>query len=222
MLGSLLRSLLRSLVRFNPFYKTVLFCLVLAGFSAVPSRASDDWRYEEARSDARDFVAGGLVHVRLSVGDMHIKRGDTNKISLRYTVKSRHEQNVKEAKVDFDVRGTDATIEFHAPSGGNTEIDVELEVPQNSNLEVHEKVGDVTVEEVEGDKDLSLGVGDIRVTNERAGYRTVNASAGIGDVNGDGYGETSGWLGKSLKYHGEGKYELRAHVGVGDIHLEGK
>jgi hypothetical protein len=60
------------------------------------------------------------------------------------------------------------------------------------------------------------------VTNERAGYRTVKASTGIGDVNGDGYGETSGWLGKTLKYHGEGKYELRAHVGVGDIHLEGK
>ena len=45
----------------------------------------------------------------------------------------------------------------------------------------------------------------------------VNASTGIGDVNSDGYGETSGWLGKTLKYHGEGKYELRAHVGVGDI-----
>jgi hypothetical protein len=212
----------RSSVRLNPIYKTILLCLVLVPLSAVPSRASNDWRYEETHSDARDFVAGGFVHVRLSVGDMHIKRGDTNKISLRYTVKSRHEQNVKDAKVDFDVRGTDATIEFHAPSGGNTEFDVELEVPQNSNLDVHEKVGDVTVEDVEGDKELSLGVGDIRVTNGRAGYRLVNASTGIGDVNGDGYGETSGWLGKTLKYHGEGKYELRAHVGVGDIHLEGK
>lgn len=46
---------------------------------------------------------------------------------------------------------------------------------------------------------------------------------GIGDVNSDGYdGETKGWLGKTLKYHGDGKYELRAHVGVGDINLEGK
>ena len=29
-------------------------------------------------------------------------------------------------------------------------------------------------------------------------------------------------LGKTLKYHGDGKYELRAHVGVGDIKLEGQ
>jgi len=212
----------RSLVGLNPLYKAVVVCLFLVSVSAAPLFAFNDWNYEETRSDARDFVVGGFVHVRLSVGDMHIKRGDANKISLRYTIKSRREKNVKEANVDFDIRGNDATIEFHAPSGANTQFDVELEVPQNTNLDVHDKVGDVTVEDVEGDKDLSLGVGDIRVSNGRSGYRLVNASAGIGDVNGDGYGETSGWLGKTLKYHGDGKYELRAHVGVGDINLEGK
>ena len=216
----------KGLVCFNSLYNAVLMCLVLVALGAAPVRAAsggnNDWNYEETHSDAREFAAGGFVHVRMSVGDMHIKRGNTNKISLRYTIKSRHESNVKEAKVDFDVHGTDATLEFHAPSGGNTSFDVELEVPQNTNLDVHEKVGDVTVEDVEGDKDLSLGVGDIRVANGRAGYRSVHASTGIGDVDGDGYGDTSGWLGKTLKYHGEGKYELRAHVGVGDIHLEGK
>ena len=212
----------RSLVRWNSLHKTILLCLVLVSCSAIPSFAGRDWNYEETRSDARDFAAGGYVHVRLTVGDVHVKRGDTNKISLHYTVKSRREKNVKDASVDFDVRGNDATIEFHAPSGGNTQFDVELEVPARTNLDVHAKVGDVRIEEVEGDKDLSLGVGDIRVANERSGYRLVNASTGIGDVNSDGYGETSGWLGKTLKYHGDGKYELRAHVGVGDIHLEGK
>jgi hypothetical protein len=196
--------------------------LLLIPFCVAPLHASSEWKYEETHSDARDFAPSGFLHVRLSVGDMHIRRGDSNKISLRYTVKSRHEKNVKDAHVDFDVHGSDATIEFHAPSGGNTEFDVELDVPEKTNLDVHDKVGDVTVEDVEGDKDLSLGVGDIRVASGHEGYRVVNASAGIGDVNGDGYGETSGWLGKTLKYRGDGKYELRAHVGVGDIHLEGK
>ena len=212
----------RSLVRLNPIHKAVLACLFLVPFGVAPLCAASDWNYEETHSDAREFAAGGFVHVRMSVGDMHIKRGDTNKISLRYTVKSHREKNVKEASVNFEVRGSDATIEFHAPSGGNTQFDVDVEVPQNTNLDVHAKVGDVTVDNVEGDKDLNLGVGDIRVANEHSGYRLVHASAGIGDVNGNGYGETSGWLGKTLKYHGEGKYELRAHVGVGDIHLEGK
>jgi hypothetical protein len=197
-------------------YKLILVCLTL-----VPLCAAKDWNYEETRSDAREFAAGGFVHVRLSVGDLHIKRGNTDKISLHYTIKSRREKNLQESTVDFNVREKDATIEFHSSSNSNTQFDVDLEVPQNTNLDVHAKVGDVTVEDVEGDKDLSLGVGDIRVGKGQAGYRLVNASTGIGDVHGENYGETSGWLGKKLKYHGEGKYELRAHVGVGDIHLDG-
>jgi hypothetical protein len=212
----------RCLAVSNLLHKTILMCLFLIPFCAAPRCAANDWNYEETHSDAREFVAGGFVHVRLSVGDMHIRRGDSNKISLRYTIKSRHERNVKEAHVDFEVHGRDATIEFHSATGTNTQFDVELEVPEKTNLDVHDKVGDVRVEDVEGDKGLTLGIGDIRVANGREGYRLVNASAGIGDVNGEGYGETSGWLGKSLKYRGEGKYELRAHAGIGDINLKGK
>ena len=210
-----------SLLRLTLLHKTIIVCLLLTP-SCSASNWNHDWNYEETHNDARDFSAGGFVHLRLSVGDVHIKRGDTAKITLHYTIKSHHQSNLKEARVDFDVKGSDANLEFHAPNGGNTQFDVDLEVPQNTNLDVHAKVGDVTVEDVEGDKDLDLGVGDIRVNSGHAGYRMVNASTGIGDVNGDGYGETSGWLGKKLKYHGDGKYELRAHVGVGDISLEGK
>jgi len=206
----------KSFIRFTMLRKGVLAGLLLVPFCF----ASDHWEYEETHTGARDFTAGGTLHVRLSVGS--ISRGDSNKIHLRYTVKSRGERNVKDAKVDFDVLGNDARIEFHSPTSGNTQFDVELEVPPNTNLDVHEKVGDMTVENVEGDKDLSLSVGDIRVDAEHSGYRLVHASTSIGDVNGNSYGETSGWLGKTLKYHGDGKYELRAHVSVGDITLEGK
>src|SRR5579863_7394874 len=107
--------------------KTILMCLFLAPMCATPFCAASDWNYEETHSEAREFAAGGFVHVQLRVGDMHIRRGDSDKISLRYTVKARHERNVKDAHVDFEVRGTDATIEFRAPYGDNTQIDVELE-----------------------------------------------------------------------------------------------
>ena len=204
-------------VHASQIYKAVLFCVLLA-----PLCAASDWRYEETHTDTRDFVSGGYLHVRLSVGDLHIKRGDSTRIRLEYTVKSHRESHVKGARVDFNIRGNDASIEFHASSGGNTQFEVELEVPASTHLDVHQKVGDLTIDSIEGDKDLNLGVGDIRISTEHSGYRLVNASTGIGDVNSDGYGEIHGWLGKTLKYHGDGKYELRAHVGVGDIRLEGK
>jgi len=198
-------------------YTVILFCVAL-----TPLCAANDWRYEEARNDSRDFVSGGYLHVRMTVGDLHIKRGDSTKIRLQYTVKSRRERNVKEARVDFEVHGNDATIEFHSPMGGNTNFDVELEIPSSTNLDVHQKVGDMSVDDIAGDKDLNLGVGDLRIATGHAGYRLVNATTGVGDVNSDGYGETSGWLGKTLKYRGDGKYELRAHVGVGDIKFEAR
>ena len=207
---------------FSPFHKAVLMCLVLLPLCSASAGRSHDWDYEETHSDARDFAPGGMLHVRLGVGDLHIRRGESNKISLRYTIKSHRERNVKDSRVDFDVHSNDARIEFHSPYSGNTQFDVDLEVPANTNLDLHEGVGDMTVENVEGDKDLDLGVGDIRVEREPATYRLVRANTGIGDVNADTYGESSGWLGKTLHYHGEGKYELRAHVGVGDITLEGK
>jgi hypothetical protein len=209
----------RSLILLTMLHKTIVVCLLLVPFCP----ASDHWNYEESHSEVRDFVAGGMVHLRMSVGDLHIRRSNSGKISLHYIVKSWRESNLKKARVQIEVRGRDANIEFHAPTSGNTQFDVELEVPQNTNLDVHEKVGDLTVEDIEGDKDLELGVGDLRVTTGRTAYHLVRASTSIGDVNGGNvYGETSGWLGKTLKYHGDGKYELRVHVGVGDISLEGK
>jgi hypothetical protein len=200
------------------FHRTIIVCLLLAPLCA----ASDHWNYEESHSEVREFVAGGMVHVRLSVGDLHIKHGDTNKISLHYTVKSRREGNVKDAHVEIDIRGRNANIEFRAPTGGNTQFDVELEVPQNTSLDVHEKVGDLRIDDIEGDKDLQLGVGDIRVAFGRAAYHLVRASTSIGDVNTSTGDVSAGFLGKTLKYYGDGKYELRAHVSVGDISLEGK
>jgi len=212
----------KSLARLSFLYRAVIACLLLVPFCA----ASDHWDYEESHDEVRDFVSGGMLHVRLSVGDLHITRSDSNKIRLHYTVKSRSESRVKDTHVDIEIRGRDANIEFHTPSSGNTNVDVELEIPQATNLDVHEKVGDLTVENIEGDKDLELGVGDIRIAGDGSSYHLVRASTSIGDVNGDvtgnERGEVSGWLGKTLKYRGDGKYELRAHVSVGDINLEGK
>ncbi len=208
-------------IRLNMLHKIIVVCLLLAPFCTATDHWND-WNYEATRDEVRDFAAGGTLHVRLSVGDLHIKRGDSDKIRLHYTVKSWRESRAKEAHVDFDIHGRDATIEFHASTSSNTQFDVELEVPQNTNLDVHEKVGDLKVGDIEGDKDLELGVGDIRVEGGRSAYHLVRASTSIGDVNTSTGDVSAGLLGKTLKYLGDGKYELRAHVSVGDITLEGK
>src|ERR1700688_1667007 len=126
------RFSLRSTLR----HKTILRCLFLVPFLAAPWWPANDWNYEETHSEAREFAPGGFVHVRLSVGDMHVRRGDSSKISVRYTIKSRHEKNLKEGHMEFDFHRSHATIEFHTPPGGNTQFDGELEVPEKTNLDV--------------------------------------------------------------------------------------
>jgi hypothetical protein len=207
----------RGTFRSVSLHNALLLCLFL-----VPLAGANDYKYEESHHDTRDFADGGHLRVHMAVGDLHIKRGDSNKLRLEYKVKSKSEDHLKDVSVDFDVHGNDAIVEFHVPHSEDMQLDVELEVPQNTNLDLHQQVGDLRVDTIEGDKDLELGVGDIRVAKTSGSYRSVNASTGIGDVHSDGYGEGKGWLGKTVKYHGDGKYDLRAHVGVGDIHLDGK
>ena len=164
----------------------VLFCCSLA--LASDARYSEP-KYQESHTATQEFVSGGTLRVRMSVGDIRITRGTSNQIHLNYTISSRSESRLKEARVNFEVHGNEASLEFHAPTSANTQFEVELEVPENTRLDVHEKVGDLTVEKIDGDKDLELSVGDIRVTDEHPSYRYVQASTSIGDVSGDGYGE---------------------------------
>ncbi len=145
----------KSLLSLSPLHKVVLLCLALVPMCAGRS-GGHSWDYEKPTPTPVTSQGAGMLHVHLSVGDVHIKRGDAGKINLRYTIKSRREHNVKNAQVEFDISGNDATIEFHAPLHSSTQFDVELEVPMNTNLDVHGKVGDLTVENVEGDKDLNL------------------------------------------------------------------
>ena len=65
----------KSPVRLTLLHKTIVVCLILAPFCA----ASDRWNYQESHTEVREFVAGGMVHVRLGVGDLHIRRGDTTR-----------------------------------------------------------------------------------------------------------------------------------------------
>jgi len=75
----------RSPIGLNVLQKAIFVLLLLVPFCA----ASDQWDYEETHDQVRDFVAGGTLHVRLSVGDVRITRSNSNQVRLHYTVKSK-------------------------------------------------------------------------------------------------------------------------------------
>ena len=199
----------------------IVFLLLAAPFAA----AHKD--FKESYSETRPLHAGAALHIQWRVGDVRIFKGaDPNNLHIRYIVRSSNESTAKKAKVEFSAHGDDLTIEAHSPLHGDTSIDADIEVPDRINLDVRLKVGDLEVDDIVGDKDLSVGVGDIRVRGDAPDYRSVHAKTGIGDVDWtppkgtqtDGLRQ-SGWLGHKVSYNSSGKYELRAEVSVGDIEL---
>jgi hypothetical protein len=104
----------------------------------------------------------------------------------------------------------------------NANLRVRIEVPKKTNLRFHMGAGEVTVEDVSGDKDVDLYAGQIRILSTGEGiYRSVDASVDIGDVKATAFGVDRGGFFRSFTRKLQtGEYRLRAHVMTGEIDLE--
>jgi len=200
--------------------------VVLLILMAVPFTVAKQG-FRETHSEIYPIGSSKSLHIQWKVGDIRILKGaDSNNIHVHYTIRSKRESDLQNVKIEFRTNGSAMTIEADSAFRGNTSIDAEIEVPDPMTLDVHLKVGDMTVEGIHGDKTLEVSVGDIRVRMENEPeYRTVRAKSGIGNVSWTNDGRQvdrlhkGGWLGKKLSYDSNGKYELSAKVSVGDIEL---
>ncbi len=176
----------------------------------------------QTKTQTLKFASGGTLRFVLRTGDVRFVKGtDPQHIHLRYTPKSRHPDFAERVRLRFEVHGSEAEIEFKSPHDG--EIDTEVEVPSPTNLHVRLSVGDLSVEGIGGNKDLQVHVGDIKVNpGATPDYSDVDASTHIGDIDGSSWGEPKGWLGRSLKFHGNGQYQMHVHAGIGDISFASK
>ena len=202
--------------------KAILLILLAVPFAAAREN------YEATHNETHPLTAGGTLRIHLSVGDIHIVKGsDAQNMHVHYTIRTRNESNLRDVTSTFQAQSDGEVIEFHTPFRGNTSVDVEIEVPDPTALEVHLKVGDIRIEGIHGNKDLAVKVGDIKLSGTDPDYRSVHADTSIGDVTLQpeesrstlaNY-KQSGWLGRKLSYASNGKYDLRAQVSVGDIEI---
>lgn len=176
----------------------------------------------ETRTEVREFAPGGSLRIALPVGDLHISKGtDPHHIVVRYTPDPHKPDAAQRAHLRFEVQGAHAEIEFNAPR--NVSIDTEIEVPGRTDLQVNMSVGDLTVEGVQGDKNLQTHVGDVKV-DLGADIDLLNAEAStqIGDLDAPPVGTMHGWLGHTWRYRGDGRYLLHVHTDIGDVDLSSK
>lgn len=101
------------------------------------------------------------------------------------------------------------------------QLQVTIEIPKSTNLYTRMRGGDLSVQDVVGDKDLELTGGDLTIqVGSPEDYSPVDFSVKSGDISGTQFGDPKGWIGNSLQKEGHGKYKLHAHVMAGDLVLK--
>ena len=165
----------------------------------------------------RPFVQDGKVRMDLSAGDYVISGSKENRIQVAWTL--RDAQQLPRVHARVDVRGSEATIAADGPSS-NSGLRFTIQVPAQTDLYVRLTAGDITIEDVRGNKDVELHAGDLRIDIGRAeDYSHVDASLWAGDIHAAPFNAIKGGLFRSFDWRGKGPYRLHAHLKAGDLRL---
>ena len=179
--------------------------------SALDSRTSG--------SLERAFAANGSVKMDLVAGDYHITGIPQDRVRIDWSV--RDAEALAKVQARADVRDHELRITTNGPS--NNGLKFTIQVPNQSDLYVRLTAGDLTIEDVRGNKDVELRAGDLRIDVGRADdYKNVDASLWAGDLKASAFQVFKGGLFRSFDWTGKGAYRLHAHLMAGDLYLYSK
>jgi hypothetical protein len=161
------------------------------------------------------FAAGGHIRLTLSAGDYHISGSPDSGIRVEWKV--RYADEAQRVHVDTDVQAARAHVNIEGPSN---HFSVRVQVPTRSDLYVRLTAGDLDVDAVDGNKDIELHAGDMRIDMGRPeAYKHVDASIWAGDLEIRPLRVSKGGLFRSYEWKGDGAYSLHAHLKAGDLRI---
>jgi len=164
-----------------------------------------------------DFPSGSRLQIELRSGDFRIFGADDNKISVH--IAGKNANNSRDLTVRFKRSSSDAQL--RVSGGPRNELQVTIAVPKNTGLFIRMPAGQLEVDGISGDKDVSLHAGELILSvGNPADYAYVDASVTSGGIEAAPFGESHGGLFRSFHKNGTGKYQLRAHVGAGDLTMK--
>lgn len=162
--------------------------------------------------------AGMTLTVESRSGEVDFAGSDQE--GIRISCKTGDEDRSGEVHVHIEQTGDFSKLRI---SGGpDNNFHVRIEVPRRTNLRVHVAAGELRVDDIAGDKELSLNAGEIRVSGVNSSeYRSVNASVGVGGLSASSFGVGKCGFFRSIdKESLSGAYRLRAHLLTGNIQLD--
>jgi hypothetical protein len=164
------------------------------------------------------FFEGGFLRLQLASGDYTVRAGRSDHVLVRWrTDEPEHQRDMKKIKVQTSVSGNVASLRTDGPTKHARII---IEVPARSDLHLRMRAGDLRVVGIEGNKDIRLTAGDLKIDVLPASYSHVHASVTFGDLNARPLGISKDGIGNSFEWSGQGKYTLHASLFAGDLILE--
>lgn len=195
----------------------LLTTVALAGLVAVPfSQAQRDERPTESME--RAFAAGGLVAFDLVAGDYRITGSPDARIHVLWRTRDRNDDEI-DARVAIDVKATEATITVERTKVfGNLGVDVDIQVPSRSDLDVELSAGELSIAAITGNKTITMNAGEIDVDVGRvADYGLVSASVWAGELQAWPFGQNKEGVFRSFNWTGEGPYRIQASLKAGEM-----
>jgi hypothetical protein len=161
-----------------------------------------------------NFGAGGTVRMNLNIGTMAVVGVQDDRIAVSWHSRLPEDESNVRVKLQRP-GGKDATVVVDGPGD---RVHYRIEVPQQSNVAIHMRAGDLDVHGILGsvEADLLAGNMDLRVAEPRH-YHTVSASVTAGGITAHPWHEDTGGLWRSFRASGDGDYDLRARLLAGQL-----
>ncbi len=147
----------------------------------------------------------------------------TDKQTLHVTCTTDDAERAQQVQLVFSGGPGSGTLRIEGPPMHHGSLQIRVEVPRRTNLRVDMGAGEIKVEDVAGDKEISLYAGQITISSAHGwDYQRVEASVDIGEVNAAAYHVDKGGFFRSFtRKTDQGEYRLYAHVLTGQIDLVG-
>jgi len=164
----------------------------------------------------RPFVANGRITMDLSAGDYRIVGGPDRRIRITWSARDRERYRKLDVRAEAD--GPRATVTTDGPV--NNDFRATIDVPARTDLVIRLSAGELRIEGIEGDKDISQHAGEIDIDiGDPKSYRRVEASVWAGELHVQPFGATREGLFRSFDWNGNGRYRLNARLKAGELRL---
>jgi len=208
--------------------------LLLAGSAMADPKVSRDFRVAVAAGSVDRVI------VEIGVSELEIRNGEAGSIVAQGKLRREYgsSEDIKKAqaildqsKIEIEIDGSRAIVRRKLGPDADgwrvrnqTQFLVVVEIPAGLDVEVRQKVGEVTVDGSFGNIDVDLGVGEVKVRTPKKNVREVSARTRIGENRthtGDRIITREGVLPGTTEFFNDGgTSRLHVAVGVGEIDIE--